>query len=140
LRQISGNGLEFVRDLVQEPRRRRHSRRALLEALRALEESWPGFYERAFWRQEIKKLEAPVLLLWGRWDSLNPPSRALAMLKMFHDAYLFQEEECGHWPCLEPAWAALKIGNLSSGSANPKARRFGKQPLENLFAMMRRWI
>lgn len=95
---------------VRAPWRRHASRQPLIRALKAMEETWPAFYERAFWRQELRNLKSPVLLLWGKWDSLNPPSRALELMKLFREADLFQEDACGHWPCLEdPAWAAMKI-------------------------------
>lgn len=110
IRDSSAAGPGPVRELVEQPWRRLRSRRTLLRTLRSLEESWPAVYERAFWRREIRKLEVPVLLLWGKWDLLNPPSRAAGLMNLLKEAYFFEDENCGHWPNLEdPAWVALKI-------------------------------
>lgn len=86
------------------------SRLALIRAWRALEESWPGNFERQFWRRELERLAVPVLLLWGGKDALNEPETGRALVQSFRDANFFVNSDIGHWPSLEdPQWVVSKL-------------------------------
>lgn len=98
------------RRLISEAWQNRMTRLSMMQAFEAWEYTWPGPIERRIWRQALGKLPLPVLLLWGRRDQLNPPENADELLRQFPDAYLFEHDECGHWPSLEALeWVHLKM-------------------------------
>jgi pimeloyl-ACP methyl ester carboxylesterase len=86
------------------------SREMLLRAFQALDESWPWHYEKQVWKNAILEINQPVLLLWGKNDSINPPELAAELMQRLPEAYLYLNEHCGHWPSLEhPEWVVLKM-------------------------------
>lgn len=100
---------ELADELV-EPWFTHSSKRARIRAWRALATSWPGHFERQFWRQELRRLSLPVLLLWGGRDRLNEPEMGRQLLAQLPDAHFFENQRIGHWPSLEdPAWVTAKL-------------------------------
>jgi abhydrolase domain-containing protein 6 len=98
------------REGLLDPWRHPVSRTALIRAFRALEDSWPGPFERQFWRREITRLRMPALILWGKRDRVNRRETGIEMVRTIPDALFFEEETCGHWPLLEnPIWVATKV-------------------------------
>lgn len=88
----------------------RSSRRALVRAWRAIEDSWPGYFERQFWQRELRRLDLPVLLLWGGKDSLNECGNGGRLVQSLQDAHFFVNSRVGHWPPLEdPQWVVTKL-------------------------------
>lgn len=86
------------------------SRDTLLRAFRALDESWPWHYEKQVWKSALQGLAQPVLLLWGKKDTMNPPDLAAELMQRLPEAYFYLNEHCGHWPSLEqPEWVLLKM-------------------------------
>lgn len=97
------------------------SRRSLIRAWRALEESWPGYFERQFWRGELQRLELPVLLLWGGHDALNEPEKGRRLVQSLRDAHFYVNSRVGHWPSLEdPQWVVSKLQEFAFRAA-PRA-------------------
>jgi pimeloyl-ACP methyl ester carboxylesterase len=73
-------------------------------------ESWPSPSEQESIREEMRRFEKPILLLWGSLDSLNPPEHAHELMLTYPDVELFQHDLCGHWPLIEqPEWVARKL-------------------------------
>jgi pimeloyl-ACP methyl ester carboxylesterase len=100
---------QYKRDL-SHPWESRLSRQLISKAMLALEESWPWHYERQTWKNAIQNFPLPVLLLWGKNDSLNLPQEGMELAHRFPEAYFFIHEEAGHWPCLEQTdWVLLKM-------------------------------
>lgn len=105
------------------------SRNAMLNALGALEHSWPDDSERLAWRESIVSFQRPVLLLWGARDQWNPPRNAFETVQRLPDSHFFQNDLCGHWPCLEqPNWVIAKMKDFLfriplRRKARPAARR-----------------
>jgi pimeloyl-ACP methyl ester carboxylesterase len=98
------------RGMIYEVWLDRTKRRHLGEAFRAWEATWPGPFERNSWKQKMRGFSRPVLLLWSRADWLNPVEYAEELLRIYPDAYLFENESCGHWPCLESTdWVEGKL-------------------------------
>lgn len=98
------------RVLLSESWRDRARRESMARAFRAWHYSWPGPMEQQLWRRELGRLSQPVLVLWGRQDPLHPPENADELMRQFHDAHLFETEDCGHWPCLEQVeWVHTKL-------------------------------
>lgn len=99
-----------LQDLLARAWEDRYRRASMRHAFEAWERTWPGPFERKTWKDEIRRLRQPVLLLWGSADSLNPPERADELMRALPEAYLFLNEGCGHWPCLEDdAWVDHKL-------------------------------
>lgn len=79
-------------------------------ACKALEDSWPQFYERQSWKNSIQNIVQPVLLLWGGEDSFFPPEMGVEMVQRLPDVNFFVHERAGHWPSLEqPEWVLSKL-------------------------------
>jgi pimeloyl-ACP methyl ester carboxylesterase len=98
------------RELLSTCWRDRGRCESMTRAFAAWEYSWPGPAERQAWRQELSHLLQPVLVLWGRQDSLHPPENAAELMRLFQDAHLFEADGCGHWPCLEKLeWVHAKL-------------------------------
>lgn len=101
---------QAIEGLLTDPWSLPTSRATLIRALNAFENSWPGPFERQFWKSEFRSLALPVLLLWGHRDPINPPSLGLKMVRELQEAYFFEREESGHWPNLDaPDWVSTKI-------------------------------
>lgn len=52
-------------------------------------------------RNEMKKIVAPTLLLYGTNDTVTPLSLGYQIKENIHNAELIELEECGHFPYLE---------------------------------------
>ena len=88
----------------------RASRKPLIHAIRALHESWPGYYERMFWKKAMTTIKVPVLLLAGMRDPFDPSEHAFDLVRRIPETYFFLSEECGHWPSVEnPDWVISKM-------------------------------
>jgi pimeloyl-ACP methyl ester carboxylesterase len=86
------------------------SRQTLIKAFRALDDSWPWHYERQVWKGELQNIDQPVLLLWGKNDTMNPPEMASELMQRLPEAYFYIHEQCSHWPSLEqPQWVLSKM-------------------------------
>jgi pimeloyl-ACP methyl ester carboxylesterase len=108
--------------MLWDPWRNSDSRAALIRAMRAFEVSWPGPYERQYWRDELRKLTVPVLLLWGTKDPINETERALDLVRELPEAYFFENDIVGHWPNLEdPDWVSDKILEFTFRLAGPSS-------------------
>jgi pimeloyl-ACP methyl ester carboxylesterase len=108
--------------LLWDPWRNSQTRSALVRAMRAFEVSWPGPFERQYWREELRKSQIPVLLLWGTQDPINDTEIALKMMRELPEAYLFENEIAGHWPLLEdPDWVSDKILEFTFRLAGPSS-------------------
>ncbi len=107
----SSQGIEpSYRQLLTSSWQSRWGRASMAQAFRAWEYTWPGPFERQTWKTRLRSLRIPVLLLWGRNDSLNPPEIAEELMRHLPDADLFEDEDCGHWPYLEKTdWVDYKI-------------------------------
>jgi pimeloyl-ACP methyl ester carboxylesterase len=51
----------------------------------------------------LKEIRLPVLLLWGRQDTVFPPLQAEVFLSAIPSAKLVTYDHCGHWPLEEVA-------------------------------------
>jgi pimeloyl-ACP methyl ester carboxylesterase len=110
----------LAQSLLWDPWRNSHTRAALIRALRAFETSWPGPFERQHWREELRKSQVPVLLLWGTHDPLNETEIGLKMIRELPEAYFFENEVAGHWPNLDdPDWVSTKILEFTFRLAGP---------------------
>jgi pimeloyl-ACP methyl ester carboxylesterase len=95
---------------LREVWRNRLSRSGMVRAFENWEYTWPGPAERKVWGQQLARLPQPVLLLWGLKDPIHSIESAGELLRQFSDAYLFEDEECGHWPSLESQeWVDSKM-------------------------------
>lgn len=108
--------LELKRELeasgVHPPERpwRNASAASWLRYLRACAETWPGMYERQYWRRELGRAAFPSLLLWGGWDSVHPVEEARELARALQDSELHENERCGYWlPLEDPEWTAERI-------------------------------
>ena len=98
------------RDKILEPWNLRSSRKSLIRAIQALHESWPGFYERMYWKKAMTTIRVPVLLLAGMRDPFDPSAHAFELVRRIPETYFFLSEECGHWPSVEnPDWVISKM-------------------------------
>ena len=110
LKAASPNLRPEHRQLLLATWRNRLSRLAQNRAFAMWRSSWPDLAERKAWAEGLSKLSQPILLLWGVKDPLNLPESASELLRQFPDAYLFEHEECGHWPSLEAdEWVDTKM-------------------------------
>ncbi len=100
---------------------------AIIDAIRYLQDAWPGEDERAEYREAICQLRKPTLLLWGGLDSLVPPERGFELIRRLPDASFYMSEHAGHWPFLEtPEWVVSKtrefLTRLRFGAQKHSAR------------------
>ena len=99
--------------LLRSPWEDQFARVSLTSTFRSIHSSWPKHYERQVWRKAMKELVRPVLLLWGKNDSLNPREVAVDLLNQLPDATSFTHEGCGHWPQLERSdWVFEKMSEF----------------------------
>ena len=93
------------RAMLLSPWRTRGLKRNLLRSIRAFEA-----HPHAEGGEANASLDIPSLVLWGGRDRLNPVENARAVLSRFSEADYFQNDECGHWPCLENhEWVLAKV-------------------------------
>lgn len=84
-----------------------------IQAMHALEFSWPKAYARAHLKSALNSFKVPVLMLGGREDTFCPASVTEELAAVTHDADCFIHPEAGHWPTLEkPDWAYEKISDF----------------------------
>jgi pimeloyl-ACP methyl ester carboxylesterase len=64
--------------------------------------------------QDLTGIQAPVLLIHGRYDRMVPFEVSIAILNHIADSRLVLLNNCGHWPPFEkPAeWAAHVLAFL----------------------------
>ncbi|HUP57501.1 MAG TPA: alpha/beta hydrolase [Bdellovibrionota bacterium] len=99
-----------LRDELLQPWQSRAARRSRVNALRLIERSWPGHYERLAWKRELSRMPHPVLILWGSRDRMNPPALGTELLHQLPNADLLEDPACSHWLPLEnPAWVGRKL-------------------------------
>jgi len=97
-------------EMLLHPWCNRLHRQSLAQSLKALSETWPWHYEQKVWRESLKHLSQPVLLLWGENDSINPPEIGMELMQGLPEAYFFLNKSCGHLSCLEePDWILSKM-------------------------------
>ena len=101
---------KFIGVMTAEPKKWADTTQARFEA--SLEESHVEFYHRLnahfakrhgmdpLW-QQLHKIKAPTLLLWGRDDRTITLEGAQIMLKYIRDVQLHVFGNCGHWVQLE---------------------------------------
>ncbi len=87
----------------------RDARRSMIRSIESLYESWPQEQERLAWRAALKTVKTPTLVLAGSKDPFAPNEHSLSLFRNLKDASYFENEICGHWPCLEnPGWVLNK--------------------------------
>jgi pimeloyl-ACP methyl ester carboxylesterase len=59
--------------------------------------------------EEVKKIEAPTLLVWGTMDSEVPVERAYELEKIMKDAGVVVYEGCSHYAYLERLEQTIKV-------------------------------
>jgi pimeloyl-ACP methyl ester carboxylesterase len=112
----------FERMLLLEPWQSSSTKSELIRAIRAFEVSWPGPFERQLWREELKTLKIPTLLLWGGRDLMNEPDAGLRLVRELPEAYFFQNDDSGHWPNLDaPDWVSEKILQFAFRLSGPSS-------------------
>jgi len=52
-------------------------------------------------KKDLRKIEIPVSLIWGRDDKITPPEVAIEFSEELPDAELHWIEHCGHAPMME---------------------------------------
>ncbi|OFZ19252.1 MAG: hypothetical protein A2X94_05720 [Bdellovibrionales bacterium GWB1_55_8] len=99
-----------VEGMLIEPWLSRNSRRALVRSLKSLERTWPGQYERNFWRETLKKSDLAALILWGGRDTVHPLEKGVALARAFPFSDFYVDPAVGHWPNLDStAWVGARL-------------------------------
>ena len=112
------------RESILKSWKSRSSRKSLLQAIQALHDSWPGYYERMYWKKAMTTIKVPVLLLAGMRDPFDPSDHAFDLVRRIPETYFFLSEECGHWPSVEnPDWVISKMRDFVDRVA-PKYKRY----------------
>ncbi|MCK9248137.1 MAG: alpha/beta hydrolase [Solirubrobacteraceae bacterium] len=97
---------EVVRHYASHFRDRKRVRGFMTMVHRLQDEGMPGCLD-------VARIEAPILILWGRHDWLVPPAGAKLIREVRPDAELEVWEDCGHCPQLEvPDRMADRIGRF----------------------------
>jgi pimeloyl-ACP methyl ester carboxylesterase len=52
-------------------------------------------------RSKVEQLRVPVLIMWGKQDTIFPLSHASHIVRMFPNAKMCTIERCGHWSPLD---------------------------------------
>ena len=113
-----------MRNALSIPWKHLVSRQPLVKAIEAWQESWPGHYERLYWKKELQIVKRPVLLLWGEKDTIHSPQVRMDYLRVLHDAEFYTHDQSGHWPYLEQTqWVADKVKRFLFNNA------FEEEPL-----------
>lgn len=81
--------------------------RCVIDQVRALIRSYFGVLRRSFW-QQARRVEVPVLVVWGIQDRLVDPALAPKTAAAFPDARLLIVDNCGHLPHMEAATATAR--------------------------------
>jgi haloalkane dehalogenase len=115
---------ECEKRLLLEPLRSRKSRRFFLHTLESIQDNWPMPEEQAFWKRYLTTVAQPVLLLWGARDVFNPAEIGSEMMRRLPEAYYFENEDCGHWPCMEKtSWVVTKVREFMFKMIEGRAKR-----------------
>lgn len=102
---------DVLRRYASHYRDRKRVRGFLTMVRRLQSEGMPGCLD-------IARIEAPILVVWGRHDSLVPAAGAALIRAERPDAELEIWEDCGHCPQLEvPGRLADRIGGFADGVA-----------------------
>lgn len=84
-----------------------------IEALAVLQESMPAPWEADHWRERIRQIRLPVLVLCGGKDPVNRIETGFRLAREIPDAVFFEHEEAGHLLCEEePIWVGRKVGEF----------------------------
>jgi pimeloyl-ACP methyl ester carboxylesterase len=51
--------------------------------------------------EDLKDIQIPTCLIWGKQDTITPPEVAEEFKKLLPDAHLFWIDKCGHAPMME---------------------------------------
>jgi hypothetical protein len=75
--------------------------------------------------QDLAGIEAPILLIYGRYDRMVPFEISIAMLNHIADSRLVLLNNCGHWPPFEkPAeWTAQVLAFLRGKPQSVRSSR-----------------
>ena len=88
----------------------RHHKRPLIQSRNFYRDNWPGLYERRGWKEGLRKLSQPALILWGARDRINPLEDGLELMKELPEAYFFQHDSAGHWVSKDdPEWVSARM-------------------------------
>ena len=99
-----------VEALLLEPWYKGSTRKALVRALRALEQTWPEFHERQYWRQSLTRSERAALILWGGRDTIQSLERGIALSRVLPNSDFYVDPDSGHWPGLDnSSWVGARI-------------------------------
>ena len=81
-------------------------------------------------QSRYKKIDRPVLLLWGRDDRVAPVSVANRLLRDLPDSKLIVYPRCGHFPMIEAASASTRdlLGFIGEGSGSAVHERPADKP------------
>ncbi len=122
-RMINESSLMRAEDqaAVEAPWKDRPLRKMMTLSIRKFAASWPKHYQQQTWKNWVKEVRLPVLLLWGKKDRINPPEQATEFVQWLHESYYFLNDEVGHWPFLEkPALVSTKIREFIFRLDQPK--------------------
>ena len=74
-----------------------------------------GVRERYVLRDQLKRLESPLMVVWGAEDRIVPAAHAYEAGRAAPDALVRVFDRCGHWPHMEMAseFNAAVLGFLS---------------------------
>jgi len=80
-----------------------------------------GHWGRQSLDNELRRVRAPTLIVWGQDDRASPIDAALAMLRLIPDSRLHVFSRCGHWVQVEHAaeFNRLVLDFLAAGAAGP---------------------
>ena len=62
-----------------------------------------GVREDFVFTDGLKRLKAPVMVVWGRQDKIFPAEHAFRTAEAIEGAWVEVFDECGHWPHMEKA-------------------------------------
>jgi len=84
-------------------------------------------------QRRYRKIDKPVLLLWGRDDRVAPVSVANRLLRDLPDSKLIVYPRCGHFPMIEAESASTRdlvhfIGDGATASAEPTPAHSAQSP------------
>ena len=85
---------------IYQSRKEPGNKTAMLSILRT-GLSLKGLNSELIFIDRLSKINAPVLLLWGRNDKIVPVHHAEIAVHEFTNAQLHIFERCGHWPHIE---------------------------------------
>ena len=62
-----------------------------------------GVRENFVFTDGLKRLKAPVMVVWGKQDKIFPAEHAYRASEAIEGAWVEVFDECGHWPHMEKA-------------------------------------